>query len=75
MSAAEFFDLVRNRRAIRRYEDRLVPDELIERLLETAMWAPSAHNRQPWRFAVLRSTASKETLARAMGAKLRQDRL
>lgn len=75
MAASEFFDLVRNRRAIRRYDDRLVADGLIERLLETAMWAPSAHNRQPWRFAVLRSAPSKETLARAMGEKLRQDRL
>ena len=35
-------------------------------LLETAVWSPSAHNRQPWRFAVLEDAASKETLARAM---------
>lgn len=75
MAATEFYDLVRKRRAIRRYEDRAIPDELLERLLSTAMWAPSAHNRQPWRFAVLTSFASKDKLARAMGARLRQDRL
>ena len=75
MAVTEFYDLVRKRRAIRRYEDRAIPDDLLERLLSTAMWAPSAHNRQPWRFAVLTSFASKDKLARAMGARLRQDRL
>lgn len=75
MAINEFYDLVRSRRAIRRYEDRVVGDELLERLLSTAIWAPSAHNRQPWRFAVLSSPASKDRLARAMGEKLRHDRL
>lgn len=36
------------------------------------MWAPSAHNRQPWRFAIVRG-AGRERLARAMGARLRED--
>jgi len=75
MAATEFYDLVRNRRAIRRYEDRAIPDELLEPLLSTAMWAPSAHNRQPWRFAVLTSFASKDKLARAVGGNLLQARL
>jgi coenzyme F420-0:L-glutamate ligase/coenzyme F420-1:gamma-L-glutamate ligase len=75
MSMEEIYNLIRNRRAIRSYEDRTVPEELLERLLEAAIWAPSAHNRQPWRFAVLRSFVYKDKLARAMGEKLRQDRL
>lgn len=75
MVVDDFYDLVKKRRAIRRYEDRPVPDELIARLLDTALWAPSAHNRQPWRFAILRSFTSKDKLARAMGDKLRRDRL
>ncbi len=74
MAKVELYDLVRSRRAIRRYQDRPVPDDLLEKLLATAMWAPSAHNRQPWRFAVLTSYAAKDRLARAMGEKLRQDR-
>jgi coenzyme F420-0:L-glutamate ligase/coenzyme F420-1:gamma-L-glutamate ligase len=71
----ELYQLIKNRRAIRRYEDRPIPEELIERLLTAAIWAPSAHNRQPWRFAVLKSFVSKDKLAKAMGDKLRQDRL
>ncbi len=69
-----FTQLARHRRAIRRYEDQSVPPELLNQLLEIATWAPSAHNRQPWRFAVLEAPASKETLARAMGNRLRADR-
>ncbi len=44
-------------------------------MLELACWAPSAHNRQPWRFAVLTQPAEKAKLARAMGQRLRQDRM
>lgn len=71
---AQIHDLVRSRRALRRYTAEPVARELVERLLETAVWAPSAHNRQPWRFAVLTTLANKEKLAHAMGQRLRTDR-
>jgi len=67
-------ELIKTRRAIRRYQDRPVSKRQIRQLLELAGWAPSAHNRQPWRFAVLTRPGDKERLARAMGARLRQDR-
>jgi len=44
---------IRSRRSIRQYSDRAVSREDIGRLLEAARWAPSNHNRQPWRFLVL----------------------
>ena len=68
-------ELVAGRRSIRRYESEPLPAETVERLIEAARWAPSAHNRQPWRFALLDAPAWKERLARAMGARLRSDRL
>ncbi len=61
------------RRSIRRYTPDPIPDELINQLLTAASWAPSAHNRQPWRFAILRHATAKERLAQAMGQKLRAD--
>jgi len=39
------------------------------------MWAPSAHGRQPWRWVVVTQPEAKDRLARAMGARLRADRL
>lgn len=65
--------LLLTRRSIRRYHPDPVPTALIEQLLTAATWAPSAHNRQPWRFAVINKTAVKEHLAVAMGQKLRTD--
>jgi F420 biosynthesis protein FbiB-like protein len=68
------FNLMKHRRSIRRYTAEPIPQETILRLLEAATWAPSAHNRQPWRFAVLTQAADKERLVQAMGARLRADR-
>ena len=65
---------IKSRRAIRKYTDRPVPRTTIETILEAARWAPSSHNRQPWRFAVLTAAAEKARLARAMGERLRADR-
>jgi len=62
------------RRSIRSYTDETVPSLVVERLLRAATLAPSAHNRQPWRFAVLRAPETKAKLARAMGERLAEDR-
>jgi coenzyme F420-0:L-glutamate ligase / coenzyme F420-1:gamma-L-glutamate ligase len=72
---AELFrQIVAGRRSIRRYQSTPVPPATIERLLEAARWAPSAHNRQPWRFGLIESPEWKDRLARAMGDRLRTDR-
>ena len=60
-------DIIRGRRSVRRYQDRPVPRELVEQVLEAAGWAPSPHGRQPWRFVVLTRPAPKQRLADAMG--------
>ncbi len=67
-------DAIHTRRSIRRCTDQAVSPELIDRLLEAATWAPSAHNRQPWRFAVIMTQDAKEQLADRMGERLRADR-
>jgi F420 biosynthesis protein FbiB-like protein len=45
----------------------------LQAVLDAARWAPSPHNSEPWRFAVLRGLAPKERLAEAMGARWAQD--
>ncbi|HEY4723833.1 MAG TPA: nitroreductase family protein, partial [Anaerolineae bacterium] len=52
-----------------------ISQEVIDQLLDAAIRAPSAHNRQPWRFAVVTTPEVKTQLADAMGNRLRADRL
>ena len=63
---------IQGRRSVRRYLDREVPEEAIEKVLEAARWAPSPHGRQPWRFVVLTRDAPKRRLADAMGDEWRR---
>lgn len=70
---AGFQALIRGRRSIRRYKPDPIPRALIEQLLESAIWAPSAHNRQPWRFCVITEEATKQALSLRMGEKWRRD--
>ncbi len=72
---AEFEALANSRKSLREFSDAPLELELVDRLLSTACQAPSAHNRQPWRFAVLWEYDARDKLARAMGEKLRADRL
>jgi nitroreductase len=46
-------EAIRTRRSIRKFHDRPVPEELVRQVLEAAMSAPSACNKQPWHFIVL----------------------
>ena len=62
-----------NRRSIRRYTDQPIDPAILTELLEAARWAPSAHNRQPWRFCVVTSVEGKARLSAAMGERWRAD--
>jgi nitroreductase len=55
-------ELMRTRRAIRRFEDRAVPDELVREILEAGRWAPSPANLQPARFIWVKDRRVKEEL-------------
>jgi F420 biosynthesis protein FbiB-like protein len=73
MNAAELLEFMRARRSLRRYRAEPVPSDWIDCILQAAIWAPSAHNRQPWRFVIIQEQKEKERLAREMGAALRRD--
>jgi coenzyme F420-0:L-glutamate ligase/coenzyme F420-1:gamma-L-glutamate ligase len=74
MQAEEAHSFLRSRRSVRRYGPRLPSAESIQRIFATASQAPSAHNRQPWRFLVLSSFETKDALASAMARRLVLDR-
>ena len=67
-------DFIFSRRSVRKYEDREVPDHMIQDLLEAAMAAPSAVAKDPWHFIVLKERVTINKLADVLphGQMLRQ---
>ncbi len=62
---APVFQAMLARRSIRRYTPEPVGDEQVRRLLDAAMAAPSASNRQPWHFVVVSERETLDALAEA----------
>ncbi|RKX78770.1 MAG: nitroreductase family protein [Spirochaetes bacterium] len=60
----DVLEAIRTRRSIRKYTDRDVPDEFIEKILTAGIWAPSGKNNQPWRFAVVKDKKLKSEIAK-----------
>ena len=54
---------IKARRSIRKYTPEPVSDEQLQALLEAAMASPSASNRQPWEFVVVRDGALRQALS------------
>ena len=61
----EFYNLALKRRSVRKFKSDLIKDEDISYLLEVAMSAPSACNKQPWEFFVIKDSATLERLRTA----------
>ena len=62
MSEAALFDVVRRQRACRSFSSEPVGDELVEQVLDAAVHAPSAENRQPWVFVVVRDADQRRAV-------------
>jgi nitroreductase len=62
----DFWQVIKDRRSVRGFDpDADVPAETVERILEAAIRAPSAGNRQPWHFYVVRDAGARQGLASA----------
>ena len=59
------YKAIKERRSIRSYQDKPVPEEVLIRILETARIAPSGNNRQPWKFVVVTDKETRKRLAEA----------
>jgi nitroreductase len=64
----DVFEIVHRQRACRSFSDDPVDDDTVVRVLDAATFAPSAENRQPWVFIVVRDDARRS----AIGALTRQ---
>jgi nitroreductase len=62
----DFWEVVESRHSVRAFDqERDVPAETVTKLIQAAVRAPSAGNRQPWHFYVVREQATKRALAQA----------
>ncbi|MDR2800046.1 MAG: nitroreductase family protein [Desulfovibrio sp.] len=59
--------VIKERRSIRKFTGQEVDHDLLEKLLRESLWAPSAMNRQPWKYIVLQGEALKKFLAFSAG--------
>jgi nitroreductase len=50
----DILDVIKSRKSIRRYKEDPLPDEVLDKILESARWAPSGENEQPWKLIVVR---------------------
>ena len=61
----DVYEAIRKRKSVRRYKDKDVEQEKLMRILEAARLAPSAANKQEWRFLVVRDKEKRKKLSDA----------
>ena len=61
----DVYEAIATRKSVRAFKDKDIPEEKIVRLLEAARLAPSASNRQEWRFIVIRDLLMRKHLSEA----------
>jgi len=61
----DVLEAIRSRRSIRKFRPEPIPEEKLKTILEAGRLAPSAGNRQPWLFVVVKDPERKRSLAKA----------
>ncbi len=61
----EFYDLIKQRRTVREFSDKPVPNEVINNCIRAAGTAPSGANLQPWHFVVVSDSKIKKQIRTA----------
>lgn len=61
----EVFEAIKTRRSVRRYKSEPVPEKPLNKILEAARLAPSAHNSQDYKFIVVKDSEKRKELAEA----------
>ena len=62
----EFIELIKTRHSVRSFSDEPIPADVLKTIAETAVYAPSAMNRQCWHFTVMTNRDEMAALAEAL---------
>jgi nitroreductase len=63
---SDVMETIKERRSIRRFQEKDVPDEVLAMVLEAIRWAPSWANTQPWEIVVVKDRSIKERIQQAV---------
>jgi nitroreductase len=66
----KMLEIIKSRQSDRKYSDKPVEKDKLDRILEAGRMSPSACNAQPWKFVVVTDTGFLKRLAEAASAKL-----
>jgi nitroreductase len=67
-NAMELLRAIQERRSVRKYKSKSVPDEILKEILDAARLAPSWNNTQVWRFVVVKDQEIRARLSETMGS-------
>lgn len=63
----DFYEVAKTRRSVRSYKKDSIPDDVLDRVMETVRISPSGSNRQPWKFILVRENELKRKLISLCG--------
>lgn len=66
---SDIMEVILGRRSIRRYQEKAVPEEILDKILEAARWAPSWANAQPWEIVVVQERSIKEKIQETVSSR------
>ena len=66
MDYDSLLDLIKQRRSIRRFKPDPIPDDIVDKILETARWAPSCGNSQPWEIVAVKRQTVRDEIVRIL---------
>ncbi|MHA1659810.1 MAG: nitroreductase family protein [Promethearchaeota archaeon] len=67
MNKDTIMKIIKERRSVRVYKQDMIPAKIIEKVIESAIWAPSSCNRQPWHFIIVKNDKLKKVLSFSVG--------
>jgi len=61
----DFLEVIKDRRSIRKFEDKIVEDKLIEQIILNGIWAPSAGNIQSWEVVIVQNKEQRSKIGKS----------
>jgi nitroreductase len=69
LNMTDFMTILKERRSVRKYEDKEIPQEILNQILEAVRWSPSWANTQCWEVVVIKDSAVKTKLQETLAPK------